>query len=123
MARMHKTVELEGGKSVTVHELTVKQIMSIINDDALGEQKDMSVKSMQSFAERHLGEATDLKVEDMIEMAPSELKTVYDAFAEVNETFFATARAVGLDKMLSELKQAIAEDFSKLLVDSLKQVT
>ncbi len=123
MARMHKTVELEGGKSVTVHELTVKQIMSIINDDALSDKDNMSVKNMQSFAERHLKKATDLKVEDMLEMAPSELKAVYEAFAEVNDTFFATARAVGMDKMLSELKQAIAEDFSKLLVDSLKQVT
>lgn len=120
MARMHKVVEVKDGKSITVHELTVKQIISLLNDDALGDKKDLGIGSMQAFLKRHLSNATDLETEDMLSMAPSELKLVYDAFAEVNAVFFDTARSVGLETLLTELKNAMVEDFSKLLAGSLK---
>jgi hypothetical protein len=120
---MHKTVDIAEGKSVTVHELTVNQIINLLNDDALAGDTELGMGSIQDFAKRHLPNATDLKVEDMMDMAPSELKVVYDAFAEVNSVFFDTARAVGLETLLSELKSAITEDFSKVLAASLKQDT
>ena len=121
MARMHSTVELDDGFSVTVHELTVKQIIEILNDKALGESGELEMKSIQGFVSRHLEKATDLKFDKIVEMAPSELKLVYDKFAEVNATFFATARAVGLDQLLTELKNALVEDFGKLLAGSLNR--
>lgn len=123
MARMHKTVDIKDGKSVTVHELTADQIIGLLSDDALGDKGELSVANIKIFGDRHLANATDLKVEDMLSMAPSELKVVYDAFAEVNATFFAIARSVGLEKLLTELKTALVEDFSKLLAGSLNQDT
>lgn len=122
MARMHKTIEIEG-KSVTVHELTARQIIGLLNDDALGDRGELSATNILAFAQRHLSHATDLKTDEMLEMAPSELRLIYDAFAEVNAVFFDTARAVGLETLLSELKSALVEDFSKLLVGSLSQDT
>ena len=122
MARMHKTVEFDG-KSVTVHELTVNQIINLLNDDALSTEGELGMESIRKFAARHLPNVTDLKIDDMLSMAPSELKVVYDAFAEVNSVFFDTARAVGLEKLLSELKSAIVADFSKLLAGSLNADT
>lgn len=121
MARMHKTVEIGDNKSVTVHELKVGQIINLLGDEALSKDGELGMASIQTFAKRHLVNATDLSLDDAIDMAPSELKVVYDAFAEVNSVFFDIARSVGLEKLLAELKTAIVEDFSKLLAGSLSE--
>ena len=121
MARMHKTVEIGDNKSVTVHELKVGQIINLLGDEALSKDGELGMGSIQTFAKRHLVNATDLSLDDAIDMAPSELKVVYDAFAEVNSVFFDIARSVGLEKLLAELKTAIVEDFSKLLAGSLSE--
>lgn len=128
MARMHKTVDIETDdgdkKAVTVHELTVRMIIELIGDDGLGQVGDgetplnTDLASLQAVVDRHLPKATDLKLEDMRDMAPSDLKRVYEAFREVNAVFFDVARAAGLETLLAELKAAMQEDFSRLLVVS-----
>lgn len=127
MSRLHKTLEVEGpgGEtlSVTVHELTVGQIIDLMNEDAVGGDKAKSTGDFSKFIERNAPKFTTLTFEQMKGMAPSELKKVYVAFKEVNDTFFEVAREAGLLGLLNELKKAVVEDFSKLLVGSLKRVT
>ena len=127
MARMHKTIDIEmdGGdkKSVTVHELTVKQIIEVIGDDGLAESVDGSdaakdLDAMKALVDKHLPKATDLKIDEMQDMAPSDLKRVYKAFSEVNAVFFDVARAAGLETLLAELKAAMQKDFGRLLAVS-----
>jgi hypothetical protein len=122
---MHKTVELDDGKTILVHELTVGQILDLFEDKDLGgdgsDESGSDISSLMKVATRHLPKATNLTFEEMRDMAPSELKVVYDAFAEVNTVFFGIARSMGMDKMLIELKQAVIEDFSSLLVVSSKR--
>lgn len=121
--RLKKTVEIDDHKYV-VRELTIEQILNLFND----------VKGSKSSPDTKLGdlgflknEAEDLinlafdgdkySLDDFVKFAPSEVKQLYDAFREVNDVFFLIAREVGLDKMLTELKEAIKRDFSGLLAD------
>ena len=124
MSRLHKTIDVEGPEgepiSVTVHELTVKQIIDMLNSGDLGTGK--SLDDARKFLVTNMNKGTSLTLEQAQDMAPSELKKVYTAFKEVNSVFFEVAREAGLLNLLSELKKAVAEDFSKLLVGSLKQV-
>lgn len=126
MSRLHKTLDVEGPGgdtiSVTVHELTVGQIIDLMNEDAVGD-KTKSAGDFGKFIEKNAPKFTTLTFEQMKDMAPSELKKVYLAFKEVNDTFFEVAREAGLLGLLNELKKAVVEDFSKLLVGSLKRVT
>jgi len=127
MSRLHKVIDVEGpgGQvvSVTVHELTVRQIIDLINEEQSDPSDQKSLGDFGKFVSRNLGKATTLSLEQAKDMAPSELKKVYVAFKEVNETFFEVAREAGLLNLLNELKKALVEDFSKLLVGSLKRVT
>jgi hypothetical protein len=103
--------------SITVYELTVQQIIDLINDSAV---EGKSLLEFRKFLSRHMDKFTSLTIEQAATMAPSELKNIYDSFKEVNSTFFEVAQQAGLINLLSELKVAIVEDFSGLLVASLK---
>lgn len=122
MSRLHKILEVDGPDgqplSVTVHELTVQQIIDLMNDDRLGVRQ---LANFKSFLEGNIGKFTTMTMEQALRMAPSDLKRVYEAFREVNAVFFEVAREAGLTGLLLELKRAIIEDFSKLLVASLNQ--
>lgn len=125
MGRLHKVLNVEGPDgeplAVTVHELTVKQIISIATDGTA--EVDRSTSGLLQFMEQNLPKCTTLTVEQAQGMAPSELKKVYEAFKEVNAVFFELAREVGLLNLLTELKAALVVDFSNLLVGSLKRAT
>ena len=125
MPRLSKvlTVEGPGGTdlSVTVYELTVEQIISMMNDEAVSGE-DRSTNSLMGMLTRNVSKCTSLTIEQAKKMAPSELKRIYEAFKEVNTVFFEVAREAGLLGLLDELKRALVEDFSKQLVGSLKQV-
>jgi uncharacterized membrane protein len=60
---------------------------------------------------------------DLEDMAPSELKLIWEKFKEVNSDFFVIARKAGADKILARLKEALIADFSSYVVDSSSQDT
>jgi len=117
MPRLHKSSEIDG-KKITVYELTVEEIINIGE-----EQKRLNDPSLDQFKvllEEYLGKAvTGITLDDLIKMAPSDIKVIYDDFLEVNKTFFGVARSLGLAELLETLKQAVQKDFLKLLVASL----
>jgi len=121
--RKDKVVEINENentvKKYKVYELTVKQILELFNSDILDGNKTLS--DFEGQASKLLPYGTDATLDDLKEMAPSDIKLILDAFMEVNDSFFALARAAGLGNMLSELKAAILRDFSNLLVNSLSQ--
>jgi hypothetical protein len=116
--RKTKSFKIEGhDQEITVRELTVKEIISLMEDDILG---DASLETLRkSFSDVFLPLCTEnVTLSDLLGLAPSELMEVWDNFQEVNASFFELARKSGLMKSIGNLKEAVLRDFSKLLVSS-----
>lgn len=130
MARKTKTVQLEGReKPVTVYELTVGQIIHFVEDDGPLSKME-GEKGFKGVLDTDLlSVCSTLKFEDLLDFGPSELKLVWEAFQEVNKTFFEAARQVGLTGLLEEtvlkfkesLQNLMQEELSKLLAGSSKR--
>jgi predicted nucleic acid-binding OB-fold protein len=124
--RKTNTFEIEGyEKSFTVNELTIKEIISLMQEDTLGGKGDNLdlAKLKENFETRLLPLCSNIKMSDLEDMAPSELKLVWEKFKEVNSDFFVIARKAGADKILARLKEALIADFSSYVVDSSNQDT
>ena len=123
--RKSKQLEIEGhAKAFTINELTIEQIINFMqvdeDSDPLG---DLSVEGIKTLAEKYLPEVSNVTLEDMRKMAPSEVMTLVEAFKEVNSDFLSVAQKLGLTEVLGNLKRAIMSDFSNLLVSLLKPDT
>lgn len=115
--RNSKSIEIDE-KKITVYELTVKEIIEI------GETKSVKegaaeLKDFKGIFEDYIPKAlSGVALDDLIQMAPSDLKEIYGTFREVNATFFEVARSLGMTELLNQLTLAIQKDFLKLLVGS-----
>lgn len=115
--RNSKPIEIDEVK-ITVHELTVEEIINIGQNKAL-KDKSTDLSDFKALFEIHLPKAlTGVTFDELVKMAPSDLKQIYDTFKEVNSVFFAVARSVGLGELLNQVIQAIQKDFLRLLADS-----
>lgn len=103
-------------REVTIKELRVKDILSIF------EGADKQGNVMGVIADL-LSRCSDLQITDLEEMAPSELKLIYEGFREVNDVFFEAARQWGLGGTIEELKKSIQKEFSAALAVSFSQDT
>jgi len=131
MARKTKTLQIDD-REVEVRELTVRQIIDLVESDKLfstGEDsKEGLLGSLSDTLDAHLLKlCTNIKTEDFLEMAPSDIKEIWNAFREVNATFFDVARQAGLLEAIENIKEEIVktikEDFLKLPAGLLKQDT
>lgn len=123
--RREREVEIDN-KKIKVFELTVKDILEILGESGEKEGTQGSadqIEDLKSLVEKHLTKATDAKLEDFREMAPSDIKTVFDAFKEVNSVFFEMAQRAGLGAILEEVKSALLKDFSGIAAGLFKQAT
>lgn len=93
-----KTVKL-GTKTVTVRELTVAEIMSLVSDN--GEENPGQVLTTL------LQTCTSAKVEDLLPLAPSAIDPLIEAMLEVNKSFFAQNRAIGMLQTAEGLERMI----------------
>lgn len=117
--RITKTFEIEGyDQTFHVYELKVKQIISLISGDYLD---DMSVDGLKkNFSEVFLPMCSNITMEVIEDMAPSELEFIWSKFREANKSFFALAQKMGLEELMEQIKQAIIADFGKIAAPSLK---
>lgn len=118
--RITKTFEIEGyDESFTVNELRIKEILSLMSSESL---EDISLEGMKSkFSDVFLPMCTNIKMEQIEEMTPSEVLVIWEKFREVNKSFFDMAQKMGLNSVIEKLKSAVIEDFGKLAVISSKQ--
>ena len=116
--RKRKTIKIDE-KEITVLELRVKDVLEIYEEI----EAKKGLEDIQSQARQFLPKAISLDIQDLKEMAPSELKELYEAFKEVNAVFFEAAQTLGLGSLLSEAKKSIVKDFGNLCADSLKPGT
>ncbi len=125
--RKTNTFEIEGyDKSFKVKELTIKEIISLMQEENLGGGDGDSLnlaKLKENFETRLLPLCSNIKMSDLEDMAPSELKLIWEKFKEVNSDFFEVARNAGAEKILARLKEALIADFSSYVVDSSSQDT
>jgi len=117
--RKERKFKIEGyEKTFEVYELSVRQIINLMEDDSLG---DLSLPALKSlFTDKLLPVGSNLSYDELIEMNPSEIKECWNRFREVNASFFEGAELLGLTSIINTLKAAIIKDFSNLLVSSSK---
>lgn len=113
MSRLSKELKIEG-KTVTVYELTVKDIKKLWKDltGTSAEVIDIPMFSNEAILQEHWDKCVHgLKLEETDDLAPSELKLVYDAFSEVNAIFFdLTLKLEGENPFLKSLRAVIMTD-------------
>lgn len=113
MSRLSKELKIEG-KTVTVYELTVKDIKKLWKDltGASTEVINVPMFSNDAILREHWDKCVHgLKLEETEDLAPSELKLVYDAFSEVNAIFFdLTLKLEGENPFLKGLRAAVMND-------------
>ena len=115
--RKSKTIKIDD-KEIIVKELRVKDVLEIF--DLVGQE---GLGDLANQIETFLPKITsDLSVEDLKKMAPSEIMQIVSAAKEVNSDFLSIASRLGLDRLMKEFKEAVVKDFSGLLAGSLERV-
>jgi hypothetical protein len=110
--RKSKTIKIDD-KEITVKELKVKDIRKLL--DMPEAEKDDTMELVEKF----LPVVTDIKLSDLDEMAPSELKVLWETFKEVNADFLEVTGRLGITKMLGSLIQKyLNEAFAGLLSEA-----
>ena len=105
--RKMKTVKIDD-REITVKELRVKDIRRIM------EQAEAENFSMAAVGDL-LPLAVDLDPAAVEDLAPSEIKILWEAFREVNGAFFDLAARVGVGKALAaEIEKSLTEAFAGL---------
>lgn len=122
MARKTTTFPIEGREEhVELRELKVREIINLLQSDNQGQ----SLGDFEQLISDFLPKCSNLKIDDFYDMAPSEIELIWSKFREVNSVFLKVSQQMGIEQLLGDFKvvvlQAITEDFSKLLVDSLKK--
>lgn len=117
-------------REYTVSELSVKQIIEVIESNNLtalfsglsdvtkenpASVTQLYLMGIQKEVQAVMGKCCDFTFADLIELAPSEIKEIYLAFKEVNADFFFTLEATGIKAMLQGIKEQALSSFSKEL--------
>lgn len=120
------TVQIES-KRFTISELTVEQIIELSTSTKIGDDFSMLVgegmplaKIFTNFTEELkiiLEKSCDFSLEDLKQLAPSEIKQLFEAFKEVNADFLLLLREVGVIPALVKIKEQMATNFLKALAD------
>lgn len=106
--RKTKTIKI-GDREITVKELRVKDIRQIL--ETAENENDDFLKQIEGL----LPLVTDLKLKDMEDMAPSELKVLWEAFREVNSDFLSLTERLGVGGALKDfLQKHLTEALSDL---------
>ena len=109
MSRMKKEVTIND-RRIVVNELTVKEIRLFWGeplDKLMGDVGDILL-AMKPFYEKAVEGLSFEQVEDH---TPSELKLIFDAFMEVNKSFFDAAKVLeGEHPFIIKLRQSIVAE-------------
>ena len=108
-------------KEIIVKELTLKEIMEIgdkIANSSRGTKGGSDFDAIKDALKEHLELGIEgISFDQLVLMTPSELKTIYEKFKEVNSVFFEVAQQMGLIDLLRKIKIEIQNGFLKSLAD------
>jgi hypothetical protein len=91
-----KIVQFEK-KSFTIKELNMRAVWDLVNSTQDGEGN-----FSDRFQQLLVMACPELGKEVLLDLYPSEIKELWDAFEEVNAAFLGVVRQVGLDRALIE---------------------
>ena len=111
--RLSKEIKIND-KAIAIFELTVKDIKKLWKDltGDSPETADIPMFSNEVILRNHWDKCIrGITLAETDELAPSELKLIYDAFSEVNAIFFDLAlRVEGENPFLKGLRQVVLND-------------
>ena len=115
MSREFKELKI-AGKNITVYEMTVKDIKKLWRDmiGATPESSEAPMFSNEKLLKTHWDKCVHgITLDEADDLVPSELKLIYEAFAEVNAIFFDLAlKLEGENPFLKSLREAILNDLT-----------
>lgn len=115
MSREFKELKI-AGKNITVYEMTVKDIKKLWRDmiGATPESSETPMFSNEKLLKTHWDKCVHgITLDEADDLVPSELKLIYEAFAEVNAIFFDLAlKLEGENPFLKSLREAILNDLT-----------
>jgi glycerate kinase len=104
--RLRKTIKIDD-KEYTIFELTVRQVWNLVNTD--GAEGDLG--SVEALLQASCSELTR---DAAMDMAPSELDQIWEAFKEVNAVFLDLAKTAGLaDVLIESIKNAVTTSIAQ----------
>ena len=111
-----KTVKIDN-KEITVKELRVKDIRTLLEIAERAEDDDFLKQ-----AETLIPLVTDIKLNDIEEMAPSEIKILWGAFREVNADFLSAIERLGIkEAFISSIRKHLTDAFADLLNEDMTE--
>ena len=114
--RKTKTVKIDD-KEFTVKELRVKDIRSLQEMAERAEEDDFFKE-----AEALIPQITGIKLDDIEEMAPSEIKILWGAFREVNADFLSAIERLGIkEAFISSIQKHLTDAFADLLNEGMTE--
>jgi len=143
MPRKREVVKIDD-KEYTIKELTVEEIINIssgsvffsglLKDDGVGKQDEsekdkkksdlldnMDIVTIMSDLNRVMETCCDFKSKDLVKLAPSQIREIYNGFKKVNSDFLSCLKALGVAEAFINIKDAALSRFSKTLATLLKQ--
>ena len=110
--RQRKTLKLDD-REYTVFELNMRQVWDLVNNEA-----DAGGSDLQRI-ERFLGYACpDIDREQLLDLAPSELRRLWEVFQEVNADFLGVLAGLGIIDQLKAEVTGLVRDSITLSVPS-----
>ena len=115
--RQRKTLKLDD-REYTICELTMRQVWDLVNNEPETGGSDLQ------RIERFLGYACpDLDREQLLDLAPSELRLLWTVFQEVNADFLGVLAGLGIIDQLKAEVTGLVRDSITLSVPSLPPAT
>ena len=103
--RKKQTIRLNE-KLITVRGLKLKEIEQIFYRARVDIDR-LEQNPLQDIFQDFLSRCSNVSLEDLLSMTPSEIKTLYQAFKKVNGVFFKVGRDMGLSGVLQDFKLSI----------------
>jgi len=89
-----------------------------LQGDAKPPEEKIGFDQIKKALEKNLTLAVEgVSVDEMLDMAPSDLKTIWDEFKGVNTVFFEVVQKVGMGALLHNIAQVIQRDFLNFVAD------
>jgi len=112
-----KKIEING-RSITVTEVSVRKVLQLMPQLLPSVKKDGEEETAETGFMANLEDllqyACGLSFEELIELHPSELEKLWEAFREVNAFFFRMTSTLGLEERIGQIVATLLQNFGGL---------
>lgn len=105
-------------KEITLKELSVKDLLYVCHRtgwvgtiSGIDFEKDFNNYKSMSIVGVILKLSSDISIKELLVLAPSEIKKLYDIFVEINEVTFSVAKYLGVGNIMEDVKRDLVSTF------------